>query len=93
MQASAPSDLVEAAMGQEERKPAIKRHRRPSLSEEDVAQIKAHLNEGKKLAILAKYFGVHESTISRIRHMKSWRHVAPAAKATALSELVKARGV
>jgi hypothetical protein len=45
--------LVEAAMGQEERKPAIKRHRRPSLSEEDVAQIKAHLNEGKKLAILA----------------------------------------
>jgi hypothetical protein len=47
-------------MDQEEQRPAIKRYRRPraTLTEEDVAQVKAHLNEGTRLAILAMYFGV-----------------------------------
>jgi hypothetical protein len=74
-------------MDQEEQRPAIKRYRRPraTLTEEDVAQIKAHLNEGTRLAILAMYFGVHIETITRIRDKKTWRHVAPAAKAALLS--------
>jgi hypothetical protein len=56
-------------MDQEHRKPAIKPFRRPRamLTKEDVAQIKAQLNEGKRPAILATYFGVSGSTIRSIR--------------------------
>ena len=68
-------------MDQEQRGPAIKRYRRPGLAEEDVAQIKAHLQQGKSSAILAMYFNVDRRTISGIRDRQIYRQVAPAAKA------------
>jgi hypothetical protein len=72
-------------MDQEEQRPKPYRRPRATLTEEDVAQVKAHLNEGTRLAILAMYFGVRLETIIRIRDKKTWRHVAPAAKAAPLS--------
>jgi hypothetical protein len=79
------------AMDQEQRGPPIKRYRRPRLIEEDVAQIKAHLQHGKSPAILARYFEVSKSTIYDIRAMRKWRHITPAANATPLSELYKTK--
>ena len=38
-------------MDQEQQRPARKRDRRSKLTEEDVAQIKAHLQQGKQKAI------------------------------------------
>ena len=64
-----------------------KRDRRSTLTEEDVAQIKAHLQQGKRPATLARYFKVHDRIIGAIRDKKTWRHVAPAAKARPLSAL------
>jgi len=74
-------------MDQEQRK----RDRRSKLTEEDVAQIKAHLQQGKRPAILARYFEVNKSTIYDIRATRKWRRVTCAAKITALSELYKTR--
>ena len=74
-------------MDQEQQRPARKRDKRSKLTEEDVAQIKAHLQQGKKAAILARYFNVDRSIISGIRDKKTYRHVAPAAKAKRVSEL------
>jgi hypothetical protein len=65
----------------EQPRPALKRYRRPRLTEEEVAQIKAHLQQGKSPTILAMYFHVERRTISKIRDMKTWRHVAAAKKA------------
>jgi hypothetical protein len=78
-------------MDQEHQRPAIKRYRRPTLTKEDVAQIKAHLQEGKNPTILARYFEVSKSIIYDIRAMRRWRRVAPAAEATPLSELYKTK--
>ena len=75
----------------EQPRPAIKRDRRSTLTKEDVAQIKAHLQEGKSPAMLAIHFQVNRRTISRIHDKQTWRAVAPAAKATPLSELHKRR--
>jgi len=72
-------------MDQEQRK----RDRRSKLTEEDVAQIKAHLQQGKRPAILARYFEVNKSTIYDIRAMRRWRRVTPAAEAIPLSKLSK----
>jgi hypothetical protein len=72
-------------MDQEQPRPKPYKRPRAMLTKEDVAQIRAHLNEGTRLAILAMYFGVHIETITRIRDKKTWRHVAPAAKAALLS--------
>jgi hypothetical protein len=44
-----------------------KRDRRSTLTEEDVAQIKAHLQKGKTPAALARHFKVHHVTICKIR--------------------------
>ena len=77
------------AMDQEQRGPPIKRYRRPRLIEEDVAQIKAHLQQGKTVATLARYFHVNRGIIGAIRDMKTYRHVAPAAAAIPLSKLSK----
>ena len=68
-----------------------KRDRRSTLTEEDIAQIKAHLLEGKHPAIIARYFEIAPRTIYNIRAEKSYRHVAPAANATPLAELSKAK--
>ena len=62
-------------MDQEQRK----RDRRSKLTEEDVAQIKAHLQQGKNPAILARYFQASRSTIYDIRATRRWRRVTPAA--------------
>jgi hypothetical protein len=70
---------------QEQQRP--KRYRRPSLTKEDVAQIKAHLQEGKNPAIIARYFEVNSRIIYAIRDEQTYRHIAPAAKARPLSEL------
>jgi hypothetical protein len=72
---------------QEQPRPKPYKRPRANLTEEDVAQIKAHLNEGTRLAILAMYFGVRLETITRIRDNKTWQHVAPAAKAAPLSAI------
>jgi len=74
-------------MDQEQQKPKRKRDRRSKLSEEDVAQIKAHLQQGKAPAILAKYFHVDARIICAIRDKRTYRHIAPAEKAKLLSEL------
>jgi hypothetical protein len=76
-------------MEQEERRP--KRYRRPraKLTEEDVAQIKSHLQQGKNPIVMARYFEVNKSTIYDIRAMRRWRHVAPASEAIPLSKLSK----
>jgi len=76
-------------MGQEQLRPGIKRDRRSKLTEEDVAQIKAHLQQGKTPASLARRFKVHHASICKIRDMKRWRRVAPATEAIPLSELSK----
>ena len=76
-------------MDQEQQRPGRKRYRRPRLTEEDVAQIKAHLQQGKKAAILARYFHVDRRIISAIRDKKTYRHIAPAAKVRPLSALSK----
>jgi hypothetical protein len=68
-----------------------KRDRRSKLTEEDVAQIKAHLQQGKNPIVIARYFEVNKSTIYDIRAMRRWRRVAPAAEATPLSKLYKTR--
>jgi hypothetical protein len=68
---------------------ARKRDRRSKLSEEDVAQIKAHLQQGKAPAILARYFHVDRGIIGAIRDKKTYRHVAPASEAIPLSKLSK----
>ena len=62
-------------MGQEQLRPGIKRDRRSKLTEEDVAQIKAHLQQGKTPASLARRFKVHHASICKIRDMKRWRRV------------------
>ena len=64
-----------------------KRDRRSRLTEEDVAQIKAHLQQGKMPATLARYFHIDARIICAIRDNKTYRHVAPAEKAKPLSEL------
>jgi hypothetical protein len=74
-------------MGQERQ--TRKRDRRSKLTEEDVSQIKAHLQQGKNPAILARYFEVSKSTIYDIRAMRRWRRVTRAAKITPSSELYK----
>jgi hypothetical protein len=42
--------------------PERKRDRRAKLTEEDVAQIKAHLHSGKTPATLARHFKVRHAT-------------------------------
>jgi hypothetical protein len=79
----------EAVMDQEQ--PVRKGDRRAKLTEEDVAQIKAHLREGKTPAALARHFKVHHVTICKIRDMKRWRRVEPATEAIPLSELHKTK--
>jgi hypothetical protein len=74
---------------QEKQRPVRKRVRR--LAEEDVAQIKAHLQQGKHAAIIARYFQVNPRIIYNIRAKETYRHVAPAANATPLSELYKTK--
>ena len=64
-----------------------KRDRRSTLTEEDVAQIKAHLQKGRRPSTLARHFKVHHRIIGAIRDKKTWRHVAPAEKTRPLSEL------
>jgi hypothetical protein len=66
-----------------------KRNRR--LAEEDVAQIKAHLQQGKRPAIIARYFEVDPRRIYSIRANQIYRHVAPAAEATPLSKISKTK--
>jgi hypothetical protein len=70
----------------DQEQPTRKRDRRSRLTEEDVAQIKAHLQQGKNPIVMARYFEVNKSTIYDIRAMRRWRHVAPAPKPTPLSE-------
>lgn len=46
-----------------------------SLDESKVRQIRAMLQEGHTQREVAKKFGVHQATIYRIAHGKSWKHV------------------
>lgn len=72
----------------DEKRRVIKRYKRPrrsNLTVEDVAQIKAHLSEGRTLATLARYFNVHHKTIGLIRDGKIWVSIKPAKKAKPLS--------
>ena len=68
-----------------------KRDRRSKLTDEDVAQIRAHLQQGKSPIVMARCFEVNKSTIYDIRAMRRWRHVATAANAIPLSELYKTK--
>jgi hypothetical protein len=72
---------------QEQRKLVRKRVRR--LAEEDVAQIKAHLQQGKSPTVMARYFEVNPRLIYSIRANETYRHVAPATEAIPLSKLSK----
>ena len=76
-------------MEQEQQRPTRKRYRRPHLTEEEVSQIKAHLQQGKAPAVLAVYFHVDRRNIGNIRDNRTYRHIAPAAKAIPLSKLSK----
>jgi hypothetical protein len=76
-------------MDQEQRRPPRKRGRRSKLTEEDVAQIKAHLQQGKSPAIVARYFEINSRIIYNIRANETYLHVAPAEKARPLSKLSK----
>jgi hypothetical protein len=69
-----------------------KRDRRSKLTEEDVAQIKALLQQGKTPTTLARYFPADRTIIAAIRDKKTYRHIAPAEKAKALSKLFKITG-
>jgi hypothetical protein len=75
------------AMDQERRKPVRRRVRR--LAEEDVAQIKAHLQQGKSPPIIARYFDVNSRIIYNIHANETYRHIAAAEKARPLSKLSK----
>jgi hypothetical protein len=76
------------------KKPVIRRYRPPRrLTVEEVAQIKAHLSQGERPAILARHFHVHQSTIGRIRDEKLWRSVKPAENAMPLSSSTIMRGI
>jgi hypothetical protein len=48
-----------------------KRDRRSTSTEDDVAQIKAHLQQGRRPSTLAKYFKVHHRIIGAIRDKKT----------------------
>jgi hypothetical protein len=76
-----------------EKKPAIRRYRRPrrSLTVEDVAQINAHLSQGERPATLARYFHVTHTTIGLIRDGKIWVAVKPADEAVPLSSRMMRR--
>jgi hypothetical protein len=76
-------------MDQEQRRPVRKRIRR--LIDEDVAQIKAHLQQGKHPAVIARYFEVNPRRIYSVRANETYQQVAPAANATPLSELHKTK--
>jgi DNA invertase Pin-like site-specific DNA recombinase len=76
-------------MGQEQLKIVRKHGKR--LTEEDAAQIKAHLEQGKSPTIIARYLDVHRKTIYAVRAKKTWRHVMPAENATPLSKLSKTK--
>jgi hypothetical protein len=73
-------------MDQEQQKPKRKRDRRSKLTDEDVAQIKAHLQQVKNPAIMARYFDLNPSVIYSIRAKETYLHIAPA-NAKPLSEL------
>ena len=77
------------AMDQRQRKLVRKRVRR--LAEEEVAQIKAHLEQGKSPTVIARYFEVNPRSIYAIRASETYRHIAPAANATPLSKLSKTK--
>ena len=47
------------------------------LTEDDVRQIKRALSEGANVTDLAVSFGVAHSTISAIKHKRTWRDVQP----------------
>ena len=74
-------------MDHEQQRSGRKRDRRSKLTDEDVAQIKAHLQRGKSPTILASYFPADRATISAIRDKKTYRHVAPAERAKPLLKL------
>ena len=74
-------------MDQERKRPPRKRVRR--LADEDVAQIKAHLEQGKSPTVIARYFEVVPDVIYSIRANQTHRHVAPASEAIPLSKLSK----
>jgi ribosome-binding protein aMBF1 (putative translation factor) len=48
------------------------------LNDAAVVAIKAHLARGLMNSVIAKEFGVDPSTISNIKHGKTWSHVPPA---------------
>jgi hypothetical protein len=72
---------------QEQRRLVRRRIRR--LAEEDVAQIKAHLQQGKSPTVMARYFEVDPKVIYSIRAKETYRHIAPASEAIPLSKLSK----
>lgn len=48
-------------------------HHNARLTEDDIRQIRA---SGETLAVLADRYGVSQATLSAIRRLKTWRHVA-----------------
>jgi hypothetical protein len=72
---------------QEQRRLVRKRVRR--LTEEDAAQIKAHLQRGKSPTVIARYFEVNPGVIYDIRANQTHRQVASATEAIPLSKLSK----
>lgn len=54
-----------------------------TLDNERVALIKARLARGLQNSVIAKEFGVDPSTISNIKHGKTWSHVSPSGSASA----------
>jgi DNA invertase Pin-like site-specific DNA recombinase len=77
----------EAMAMQKQQKLVRKRVRR--LAEEDIAQIKAHLQQGKSPTVIARYFEVNPRVIYSIRAKETYRRVAPATEAIPLSKLSK----
>jgi len=50
-------------------------NRKRKLTAADVRQIWQLLNEGVEQCVIAEQFGVHQTTISRIKLGESWTHL------------------
>jgi len=51
------------------------RHHQAKLTEDHVLRIRSRLKDGEPGRDLAREFGVTETTISYIKHRKTWTHI------------------
>ena len=52
-----------------------KKNKNQKLREHEVREIKILLKKGLSISVLAEIFGVHNTTISSIKFLRSWKEV------------------